>query len=66
MSWIPEQFAQVDKILKLRDEDKVWEDGWKVTAVGNRLAQDQLPDYHQDIKGHRKATGDSLYMVPKK
>ncbi len=63
-SWIPEKFAVVGKVLKLKDMDGNWDNGWVVeTASQTRLADDMLPDYHSEIKGHRKATGDSL---PKK
>jgi hypothetical protein len=60
-SWIPEQYAHVGKVLKFRDDEGVWDDGWIVgQASQTRLAQDMLPDYHSEIKGHRKATGDAL------
>jgi hypothetical protein len=63
-SWLPEQFAQVGKVLKLRDDGGVWEDGWQVEAVSQtRLPEESLFDPHQGIKAHRKVTGDSL---PKK
>lgn len=60
MSWIPEQFANVGSVVKLRDDNGVWEDGWFVAfASQTRLDDNQLPDYHKEIKAHRKATGDS-------
>jgi hypothetical protein len=60
-TWLPEQYASEGKVLKLRDEAGVWENGWVVMDAGsNRLAENQLPDYHSAIKGHRKATGDAL------
>jgi hypothetical protein len=31
-SWIPEEFAKVGRVLRLKDED-----GWVVTSVGDRL-----------------------------
>lgn len=63
-SWIPEKFAAVGKVLKLKDSDGQWDDGWIVQTVSQtRLADDMLPDYHSEIKGHRKTTGDAL---PKK
>jgi hypothetical protein len=31
-SWIPEGFAKVGKVLKLKDED-----GWVVSSIGERL-----------------------------
>lgn len=58
-SWIPDKFAVVGKVLKLRDEDGNWENGWIVKSAGNRLEESQIPDYHSLIKGHRKMTGDS-------
>lgn len=61
VSWIPEKYTVQDKVLKLRDSDGNWENGWVVKhAAGNSVSEDLLPDYHDDIKGHRKATGDSL------
>lgn len=63
-SWIPEKFGVQGKVLKLKDSDGNWDDGWIVKmASQTRLAEDMLPDYHDEIKGHRKATGDAL---PKK
>lgn len=57
-SWIPEQFAVVNKVLKLR-EDGVWDDGWVVQTV-SETRLDETPDWRKDIRGHRKTTGDSL------
>ena len=60
MSWIPERFATKSRPVKLRDDDGVWTDGWKVDRVGEiRLEEGELPDYHHEIKNHRKNTGDS-------
>jgi hypothetical protein len=60
VSWIPEQFAVIGNRLRLRREDG-WEDGWVVQSVGfHRVADDALPDPHQDVKRHRRATGDAL------
>lgn len=59
VSWIPDQFAEVGRVLKLRS-DGVWDDGWEVRGVGtNRLESNQVPDYHDLIRGHRRATGDA-------
>jgi hypothetical protein len=59
-SYIPEPFCAVDKILKLRNEDNTWDDGWIVIIAHpeKRLAKD-VPDAHEMIKSHRKATGDA-------
>lgn len=60
VSWIPEKFALLNKVLKLKENEK-WDDGWIVKKVGDfRKSEEQLPDSHKDIKHHRKNTGDSL------
>jgi hypothetical protein len=59
-SWIPEEFAKLNKVIKLRDENGTWVNGWVVRQVGqSRLAENELPNYHKEIKEHRKTTGDS-------
>lgn len=60
-SWIPKKFAEVGKILKLKNHEDEWENGWVVETVSETILEEsQLPDYHIAIKSHRKATGDSL------
>lgn len=59
VSWLPEQFAEVNRVLKLKHGDG-WEDGWVVRNVGaTRLRGDQLPDFHELSKAHLRATGDA-------
>ena len=59
VSWIPEAFAELGRVVKLKDAGG-WEDGWQVREVGsNRLAQNQLPDFHELSKAHLRATGDA-------
>ncbi len=61
MSFIPEPYCVKGKVLKLRDEEGVWENGWVIKAVGqHRVPDSALPDWHSSIKQHRKATGDSM------
>lgn len=61
MTWVPEKFAVMGKVLKLRDDDDVWDNGWVViNCGGNRLAEELVPDYYDLIKGHRQATGDAI------
>jgi hypothetical protein len=60
ISWIPEQFAVLGKVLKLKDDQGVWENGWVVEAVYGRREESQLPDSHRETKQHRKNTGDDL------
>jgi hypothetical protein len=60
-AWIPQQFAKLMKVLKIKQTDGTWDDGWVVDHVGTMaLKQSQLPDPHLTIKRHRRNTGDSL------
>ena len=43
VSHIPETFAQVGNVLKLKQEDNTWEDGWIVESVGVRIADKNCP-----------------------
>lgn len=59
-SWIPDQYAAMDRKIKLKDEEGKWVDGWVVKAVGSdKIHARDLPDYRKSIRGHRKKTGDS-------
>lgn len=59
VSYIPEKYAIVGKMIKLKN-DNAWTNDWVVKTVGDRVHEDYLPDSHTDIKAHRRATGDSL------
>lgn len=59
VSYIPVEFAKLDSVLKLQDEEGLWTSGWKVVGVGHD-STDSPPDFHKAIRGHRKNTGDSL------
>lgn len=49
-SWLPEKFAVMGKILRLRIVGE-WSDGWRVVKVGeDRLAEDKLPDVHKLLR----------------
>jgi hypothetical protein len=60
VSWIPEPYASAGRVVKLRDSDGHWDDGWVVRSAGNnRLRADQVPDFHELSKAHLRATGDA-------
>jgi len=60
VTYIPEMYAVVGRILQLKEND-IWEDGWEVVSVhGTSEDDDSLPDYRKAIRNHRKNTGDSL------
>jgi len=61
IAWIPEKFVIKDKVLKIRDQNDEWDDGWVVMSDGGaRKEEKQLPDYRSMIRGHRRKTGDAL------
>jgi hypothetical protein len=56
-TWLPRRFCEIGLNLKLRDESGEWEDGWRVTSVGETVLDD-APDYRKAIRVHRLETGD--------
>ena len=60
VTYLPARFAEMQKVVRLRQADGQWEDGWKVVKVGSNVDAKDLPDSHRQIKGHRDQTGDSL------
>ena len=36
VSWVPDKFATAGMVLKLKDEEGEWDDGWKVWEVSHR------------------------------
>ncbi len=59
-SYIPTQFAKVGRVLKLKDSDDRWVNGWVVETVSDVIVEgDSVPDYRKAIRSHRKTTGDS-------
>ena len=60
VSFIPSSYANRGAVLKVKQPDGAWDDGWVVAHVGVGLAASDLPDAHRDIRRHRQATGDAL------
>lgn len=56
VSWIPEKFATVGKVLALKDRAGEWTDGWEVAAVGGRLEASVVNERSQEYKKHRNST----------
>lgn len=59
VTWIPNKFAILGKILKLREDDS-WDDGWVVNEIFDSVNEKDLIDPHKIRKVHRSRTGDSL------
>ena len=58
VAFIPKQFAVVSRSIRIKSDCGTWENGWVVKSVGAEMAENQLPDSHAQIKGHRMNTGD--------
>lgn len=57
MAWIPEQFAVVNKFIKIKNENDTWDDGWQVTyASENKLGAEAANQASQMYKKTRKAS----------
>lgn len=60
VSYIPAKFANLNQVVKLKQEDGTWDEGWKVTYVGAVVNEDTIHDPYNAVKEHRKRTGDSM------
>jgi hypothetical protein len=50
-SYIPSEFAKEGRIVKIRDDDGGWDDGWVIRNVGGSLTEEQLTDLE---RAHRR------------
>lgn len=57
ITWIPEKYAKLNEILKLKNNG-IWDDGWLVVHVGQ--TKEEIPFYKILIRKHKQNTGDSL------
>lgn len=57
-TWLPEKYAELDRVLKLKDRTSgAWEDGWVATQVGTvQKPEEYVVDHSQDHKRTRKAS----------
>lgn len=58
VSWIPEEFAKIGKILELKDygKKKKWSKGWEVISVGIKRSHAYVLDREMNYKKTRKAS----------
>lgn len=56
MSWIPSEFAKEGKIVKLRDANDVWHDGWLVEHAYSTKSYKEVNEHSQLYKTQRKAS----------
>lgn len=57
-SFLPLKFAVVGMLLRLKNSDGVWEDGWIVKRKFSRV--EAAPDPRRSFRQHEQSTGDSL------
>ena len=56
-AWLPEQFAILGRVLKLRKDDAAWSDGWNVTFVSRTaLSEDVVLKNSRSHLKQRKAS----------
>lgn len=56
-SWIPEKIAKVGNVVRLKDEDGEWTEGWEVlVAYDVRMAYSYLKKRDRDHVNQRKAS----------
>ena len=41
-SYLPAEFAREGRIVKIREDDGSWDDGWVIRLVGGSLTEEQL------------------------
>ena len=57
-SFLPRKFAVIGMLLRLRDRNGAWEDGW---VVQRKFALvEAAPDARRSVRQHEKSTGDAL------
>lgn len=55
-SWIPSSFAKLGRVLRLKNEQDEWEDGWVVAEIGTTLSAEYVFEHERDFKSQRKAS----------
>lgn len=55
-AWIPEEFAEIGEIVKIKQDDGSWDDGWVVFQTFTMLPTTTVIERSQDYKKTRKAS----------
>ena len=55
-AWIPKKMAVKNKIIKIKQNDGRWEDGWEIVEVFGEALYDDLNIQSQEHKTHREVT----------
>lgn len=55
-SYIPEPYCKKGMILKLKDDEGTWDDGWEVISAGERTPARIVDMYSQSYKRSRRGS----------
>jgi hypothetical protein len=55
-SFIPEPFCVIGKVVKLKDEEGQWRDGWVVESAGERFPEEAVNRMNRMYLKHRETT----------
>jgi hypothetical protein len=56
ITWIPEQFAVVNKFLSIKDDKGNWEDGWRVTNTYGKRDASTVLNMSKQYRHYREVT----------
>jgi hypothetical protein len=56
IAWIPSEFAAKGRILKLKQEDGSWNNGWMVEEVYSMHDESFVLEHERDFTKQRKAS----------
>ena len=56
VSWIPTEVARVGNLVRLKDTDGVWTEGWRVRKTYATMETAECRDRSQDYKRTREAS----------
>ena len=56
ISWLPEKFAKVYNVLKLKNDDGTWSDGWQVTDKYTTHTKEFVLAHERDFAKQREAS----------
>jgi len=60
-SYLPAEFAKEGRIVKVREDDGGWDDGWVIRSLGGSLTEDQLAD----LEGQARLCNEGVTPGPR-
>jgi squalene cyclase len=56
VSWLPIEFAESMRLLKLQNDDGTWSDGWMVQEIYGTHTKEFVLEHERDFARQRKAS----------